>query len=127
MYNQIRISWNKIDKNGLLLFLAISMFLLSINNVDFLGNLVNGEAVAKETIAMNSTNSEPTLVVVGGNLRIDNEAVFKKIIDLGGGKGTKIAVMPTAASSPKKAGGLVVDTFNKYGANAYFSNSKFRM
>jgi len=112
---QIR-HWQQFLKNSLLLCLGISMCLLSVKSVGFFNT---GEAIAKDQIAMGSVSANSALVIIGGNLRLDNEAIFKKIIDLGGGKGAKVAIMPTAASRPKKAGGLVVDTFNKYGANSY--------
>lgn len=69
--------------------------------------------------AIETTSRDPSLVIVGGALRFDNAEVFNTMIDRAGGQGAKIAVFPTASSSPKKNGQLVVDAFNRYGAKAF--------
>ncbi|MBW4657821.1 MAG: cyanophycinase [Drouetiella hepatica Uher 2000/2452] len=60
----------------------------------------------------------PSLVIIGGSLRYDNAEVFNKMIELAGGAGAKIAVFPTASSSPVKNGQQTVDAFKRYGADA---------
>ncbi|HEY9626849.1 MAG TPA: cyanophycinase [Coleofasciculaceae cyanobacterium] len=64
------------------------------------------------------TSATPSLVIIGGSLRYDNDEVFNKMIELAGGTGAKIAVFPTASGSPVKNGQQVVDAFNRYGADA---------
>ena len=61
-----------------------------------------------------------SLVIIGGALRPDNAAVWERIVQLAGGKGARIAVFASAASSPEKAGKSNVDRLDKYGANAFF-------
>jgi cyanophycinase len=61
-----------------------------------------------------------SLVIIGGNLRPDNADVYERIVQLAGGKGAKIAVFASASAYPEKAGKSNVDTFNRYGADAFF-------
>lgn len=60
-----------------------------------------------------------SLVIIGGALRIDNDAVWKRIVLLAGGQGAKIAVIPAASGKPANAGKLTADTLNRYGADAF--------
>jgi cyanophycinase len=60
------------------------------------------------------------LVIIGGNLRPDNAAVWERIVQLAGGKGAKIAVFASASASPEQTGKSNVDRLNKYGADAFF-------
>lgn len=79
-------------------------------------------ANSKETAT--TVNSSPlpssSLVIAGGNLRYDNAEVFQKIIELAGGKGAKIAVLPTASGNPIKNGNYSVEALKKYGAEPIF-------
>src|SRR5205085_4341445 len=61
-----------------------------------------------------------SLVIIGGNLRPDNAAVYERIVQLAGGKRAKIAVFASASASPEKTGKSNVDTFERYGAAAFF-------
>jgi len=61
-----------------------------------------------------------SLVIIGGALRPDNAAVWERIVQLGGGKGARIAVFASASANPEKAGAALVERLNKYGANAFF-------
>jgi cyanophycinase len=61
-----------------------------------------------------------SLVIIGGNLRPDNAAVYERIVQLAGGKGARIAVFASASAYPEKAGKSNVDTFDHYGADAFF-------
>lgn len=60
-----------------------------------------------------------SLVIVGGALRADNAAVWQRIVDLAGGKGARIAVVPAAAGNPARSGMGVVSHLNAYGAQAF--------
>jgi cyanophycinase len=64
--------------------------------------------------------SKGSLVIIGGALRPDNNAVWERIVQLAGGKGARIAVFASASANPEKAGAALVERFNKYGANAFF-------
>ena len=61
-----------------------------------------------------------TLVIIGGNLRPSNGAVWERIVQLAGGKGARIAVFASASGYPERSGKSLVDLFNKYGARAFF-------
>jgi len=60
-----------------------------------------------------------SLVIIGGGLRANNAAVWQKIVQLAGGKGARIAVLPTAALEPAREGRLTADILNRYGARAF--------
>lgn len=64
-------------------------------------------------------NTPGNLLIIGGALRPDNAAVWEKMVQLSGGKGAKIAVFPSAASSPEKSGKKLVSILQRYGANAF--------
>jgi cyanophycinase len=71
------------------------------------------------TAASLTAHAEGSLVIVGGALRADNAAVWQRIVDLAGGKGAKIAVVPAAAGNPTGSGGRVVQHLNQHGAQAF--------
>jgi cyanophycinase len=60
-----------------------------------------------------------SLVIIGGGLRVNNAEVWENIVALAGGKGARIAVLPTAAENPAKEGQLTADALNRYGARAF--------
>jgi cyanophycinase len=60
-----------------------------------------------------------SLVIIGGALRTDNEAVWQRIVQQAGGKGAKIAVIPAAAAHPERSGNATAETLRRYGANAF--------
>jgi cyanophycinase len=60
-----------------------------------------------------------SLVIIGGGLRVNNAEVWDTIVALAGGKGARIAVLPTAAENPVKEAQLTVDALNRYGARAF--------
>jgi len=64
-------------------------------------------------------NPKGSLVIIGGGLRVNNAEVWEKIVALAGGKGARIAVLPTAAQDPAKEARLTVDALNRYGARAF--------
>jgi cyanophycinase len=59
------------------------------------------------------------LVIIGGGLRAGNAAVWQKIVALAGGKGARIAVLPTAAENPEREGGMAAANLNRHGAQAF--------
>ncbi len=51
-------------------------------------------------LADETPNTRGHLIIIGGGLRLDNRAVFEKLIDLSGGKDhAKIVILPTASYS----------------------------
>ena len=60
-----------------------------------------------------------SLVIIGGGLRPDNEAVWQRIVQLAGGKGARIAVFASAAADPAPVAAAIVDSLNRYGADAF--------
>jgi cyanophycinase len=59
------------------------------------------------------------LFIVGGAFRLNNEVLWHRLIDLAGGAGAKIAVMPTAAAKPLRAGEQIAAHLNSLGCAAF--------
>ena len=66
-----------------------------------------------------SALAEGTLLIAGGALRADNAAVWERLVQLAGGKGARIAVIPAAAGNPARSGANWVRNINQYGAAAF--------
>ncbi|MDH0866278.1 cyanophycinase [Mitsuaria sp. GD03876] len=63
--------------------------------------------------------SAQTAIVIGGALRMDNDAVWQRIVDEAGGAGqARFAVLATAAANPELSAKLIVDVLKKHGAQA---------
>ncbi|MES2165355.1 MAG: cyanophycinase [Pseudomonadota bacterium] len=60
-----------------------------------------------------------SLVIIGGNLRQDNADVWQRIVQLAGGPGARVAVLPSAAADPAPVGAAIVGFLNQYGADAF--------
>ncbi|RYF02905.1 MAG: cyanophycinase, partial [Oxalobacteraceae bacterium] len=56
-----------------------------------------------------------SLVIIGGNLRPSNGAVWERIVQQAGGKGARIAVFASASGYPERSGRSLVEVFNRYG------------
>jgi cyanophycinase len=61
---------------------------------------------------------EGSLLMIGGALRFDNSAVWTRFVDLAGGKGAKVVIIPAAAGNPARSGKQVADALTGYGAEA---------
>lgn len=59
-----------------------------------------------------------TVIVIGGALKSDSDAVWQRIVDEAGGAGTPIAVFPTAAYEPERIGAQIVAALQRCGARA---------
>jgi len=59
------------------------------------------------------------LLIAGGAVRPDNTIIWERLVQLAGGKGARIAVMPSAAGNPERSGANLAATLNKYGASAF--------
>ena len=60
-----------------------------------------------------------SLVIIGGNLRQDNADVWQRIVQLAGGPGARVAVLPSAAADPAPVGAAIVGFLKQYGADAF--------
>lgn len=58
-----------------------------------------------------------SLLIAGGDFRLDNPG-WPRLVDLAGGKGATILVLPTASGDPLGSGGRIVDHLRGLGANA---------
>jgi len=59
-----------------------------------------------------------TVIVIGGALKADSDAVWQRIVDEAGGAGAPIAVFPTAAYEPERIAAQIVAALNRCGARA---------
>ncbi|WP_371868027.1 cyanophycinase [Pseudoduganella rivuli] len=59
------------------------------------------------------------LVIIGGALRPDNAAVWRRVVALAGGPGARIAVLPAAAGNPALAGATTAALLKRYGATPF--------
>jgi cyanophycinase len=80
--------------------------------------VVASAGAAAADAAADAGAAKGSLVIIGGGLRVNNAEVWEKIVALAGGKGARIAVLPTAAENPMKEGRLTADALNRYGARA---------
>lgn len=59
-----------------------------------------------------------TVIVIGGALKADSEAVWQRIVDEAGGPGARIAVFPTAAYEPERIAAQIAASLDRCGACA---------
>lgn len=71
-------------------------------------------ATALPTLAEPVTGS---LLIAGGDFKLDNPG-WPRLVELSGGKGATILVLPTASGDPVGSGGRIVDHLRRLGANA---------
>jgi cyanophycinase len=69
--------------------------------------------------ALAESPPQGSLVIIGGALRADNAAVWQRVVQLAGGAGARIAVLPGAAGNPERSGATLVRYLNQYGASAF--------
>ena len=60
-----------------------------------------------------------SLVILGGSERFNHREYWDEIVELAGGPGARIAVLPTASGDPQRKGGWVISALNKAGADAF--------
>jgi cyanophycinase len=72
------------------------------------------------TQAAEPVPAKGSLVIIGGNLRADNAAVWERIVQLAGGSQARIAVFPSASATPERTGKNIVERFRRLGADAFF-------
>jgi len=59
-----------------------------------------------------------TVIVIGGALKADSDAVWQRVVDEAGGAGAAIAVFPTAAYEPERIAAQIVGALERCGARA---------
>lgn len=80
---------------------------------------VGASAGAGAGAAPGADGPQGSLVIIGGGLRPDNDAVWQRIVQLAGGKGARIAVFASAAADPAPVAAAIVDYLKRYGADAF--------
>ena len=68
-----------------------------------------------------------SLVIAGGAVRADNAAIWKRVVQLAGGQGARIAVLPSASGNPARAGAYLAAGLKQYGAEAFVVPLAVRM
>jgi len=59
-------------------------------------------------------------IAIGGALRLDNSAVWQRIVQEAGGRGSRFGVLATAAANPERSGERIVQALQGAGAQAEF-------
>lgn len=67
---------------------------------------------------MQTPSQAGTVIVIGGALKADSDAVWQRIVDEAGGAGAPIAVFPTAAYEPERISAQIVAALDRCGAAA---------
>src|SRR5713101_4511111 len=65
-----------------------------------------------------AVENKGALVFAGGELRFDNCKVWKRFVELAGGQGAPVVVVPSAARDPVRSGLAAVQNLKNYGAKA---------
>lgn len=60
------------------------------------------------------------VAAIGGALKLDNDAVWARLVQEAGGAGARIAVFATASENPQRSGDRIVQALNRQGARAEF-------
>lgn len=68
-----------------------------------------------------------SLLIAGGAVRGDNAVIWQRMVQLAGGPGARIAVLPSASANPARAGAYLAAGLNKYGADAFVVPLSVRM
>lgn len=84
----------------------------------FVGVLLAGLLWCAQVCATDAA-PQGSLVIVGGALRPDNAVVWQRVVQLAGGAGARIAVLPCAAANPVHSGATAAGYLNRYGAAAF--------
>lgn len=63
-------------------------------------------------------NPRGALILAGGELRHDNARVWNRFVELAGGKGAYVLVIPAASSIPEQTGPAAVQNLIRYGLKA---------
>jgi cyanophycinase len=77
-----------------------------------------GLAVSAGHLFANEQTGSGKLLAVGGSLTASNAEVYKKFIELSGGKNARIGIVPAASGKPTKYSEWFRDDLVRYGLNA---------
>jgi len=70
-------------------------------------------------LASAATTARPgTAIAIGGALKLDNHAVWQRIVQEAGGPGSRFAVLATASDNPQRAGERIAAALERAGAVA---------
>ncbi|MFM7972882.1 MAG: cyanophycinase [Betaproteobacteria bacterium] len=75
-----------------------------------------GASSAAPSAASTRPNSPGPMVALGGSVRFDNPVVWKRLVELAGGPGSRFAVMSMAAGRPERAATLAQQALQRAGA-----------
>jgi cyanophycinase len=84
-----------------------------------LGAIAAGPGTPIASANPSTSGPKGSLVIIGGNLRPDNADVWLRIVQLAGGAGARIAVLPSASGDPVLVGQATVTRLKEYGADAF--------
>ena len=101
---------------GVLIALAAAPFGASAEVAPAAKPVQTGQAVPKGS-----------LVIAGGAVRADNAAIWQRVVQLAGGPGARIAVLPSASANPVRSGAYLVAGLKQYGAEAFVVPLSVRM
>src|SRR5262249_37900969 len=88
-------------------------------SVRVLRNLMAATALAVALVGgVARAAAKGALAFAGGERRFGNAPVWSRFVQLAGGKGAPVVVMPTAAENPTKSGQATVENLVRYGARA---------
>jgi len=73
-------------------------------------------AARAPSAASTGPNSPGPVVALGGSVRFDNPVVWKRLVELAGGPGSRFAVMSMAAGRPERAATLAQQALQRAGA-----------
>jgi len=68
--------------------------------------------------AETGSGGKGALLFAGGALRFSNAPVWSRFVELAGGKGASVVVVPAASMHPQSSAEAIVNNFNHYGAKA---------
>ena len=82
------------------------------------GTFLHSQPLRATDAAMHSEGAGGYAVAIGGALRYDHDAVWSRLVELAGGKGSRFVVLATAADDPERSAARAIATLRRYGAVA---------
>ncbi len=73
---------------------------------------------ADSTATPAQTATAGYVVVIGGALTADNDAVWSRLVQLAGGPGARYVVFATASGNPERSAGRIIANLRRHGAVA---------
>jgi cyanophycinase len=89
--------------------------------------VARGAAAARPPAKPTDQAPQGSLLIAGGAVRGDNAVIWQRMVQLAGGPGARIAVLPSASGNPARAGAYLAAGLNKYGADAFVVPLSVRM